>query len=87
MGENLCQLYILQGIKSQNKKGAQKTNLLKNQKPLNKWAIELKTQFSKEEVQMAISRKKCSISLAIKEMQIKTPYIERERVTERTKLY
>jgi hypothetical protein len=31
MGENLCQLYIRQGINNQNVQGAQKTKLPKNQ--------------------------------------------------------
>jgi hypothetical protein len=36
------------------------------------WTDELNKAFSKEEVQMAKTQKKCSPSLAIKEMQIKT---------------
>jgi hypothetical protein len=40
---------------------------------MKKWPNELNTAFSKEEVQLAKKNmKKCSASLAIKEMQIKT---------------
>jgi hypothetical protein len=49
-----------------------KLNSPKINDPIKKWATELNRTFSKEEVQMAKNHlRKYSVSLAVKEMQIK----------------
>jgi hypothetical protein len=50
-----------------------KLNSPKIKEPIKKWATEVNRTFSKKEIQMTKKpTKKCSPSLAIKEMQIKT---------------
>jgi hypothetical protein len=70
VGENICQLCIRQRI--DNHRDLKKLNSPQISQPIKKWATELSRTFSKAEIQMAKKHmKKCSSSLAIKEMQIK----------------
>jgi hypothetical protein len=61
------------GLITRRKRELKKLNSPQINEPIKKWATELNRNFSKEEIQMTKKNvKKCSPSVAIKEMQIKT---------------